>query len=293
VARPLRLFLPGYWYHVTVRGQRGQPLFFSPDDRVSYLQFLDKELLRKKGSIGAFSLMSNHAHLLLRQGDIPLNRIFHPVNSRFAVYFNRNRGTKGHVFQGRPVCKIVLSDSYMDTLIGYIHNNPVKAGLTPRAVNYRWSSWYWFAEKKCSWISLKSFRFPPGFEEDNRSDKFQALTETVQGSVESSRYYVGTEKMYEELRKSLNKENDRGDPENLKDRRSMKEIAEECCRGSGFTVKDLKGKSRDRKISKIRHKAMAEICSSGYGYSETGRYFNRTFSMAIKSYKTYGKPNKL
>jgi hypothetical protein len=40
---PPRLFVEGYWYHVYTRGERREPLYFSPLDRIAYLSFLDRD----------------------------------------------------------------------------------------------------------------------------------------------------------------------------------------------------------------------------------------------------------
>ncbi len=46
----------------------------------------------------------------------------------------------GHLFQGRYKAFLVEQDRYLEALIRYIHNNPVKAGLVDHAQAYRWSS---------------------------------------------------------------------------------------------------------------------------------------------------------
>jgi len=103
MAYPPRNFIEGYWYHVHTRGQRQEPLFFAPIDRLAYLSFLDRELSRRDGLLGSYCLMTNHAHLLIKMGTVPLNEIFQTAHMKSAKYFNRKRSTRGHVFQGRPV----------------------------------------------------------------------------------------------------------------------------------------------------------------------------------------------
>ena len=121
MAYPPRLFVEGYWYHVYTRGQRQEPLYFSPLDRIAYLSFLDRELERRGGVIGSYCLMTNHVHLLIRMGQTDLGKIFKAVHMKYAKYFNLKRKTKGHVFQGRPGMKIILDDSYLLQVVGYIH----------------------------------------------------------------------------------------------------------------------------------------------------------------------------
>ncbi len=90
---PVRAYVEGYWYHVYSRGQRGEPLFFSPDDRTSYLQYLDDELDRRGGAIGSFCLMTTHSHLLLRMESVSLGKILRNAHSKYARRFNDKRDT--------------------------------------------------------------------------------------------------------------------------------------------------------------------------------------------------------
>jgi REP element-mobilizing transposase RayT len=84
--------------------------------------------------------MTNHVHLLIKMQTTPLDEIFQTVHMNYAKYFNAKRETSGHVFQGRPGMKMVLDDSYLEQLIGYIHRNPVKADMVEGVTNYEWSS---------------------------------------------------------------------------------------------------------------------------------------------------------
>ena len=72
--------------------------------------------LRKPLSIFyAYCLMSNHLHLLLRE------------------------------FQDRFRSEPVDSLEYFVTLLRYIHQNPLKAGIVNNILDYPWSSWKEYA----------------------------------------------------------------------------------------------------------------------------------------------------
>lgn len=93
-----------------------------------------------KTEILSFCLMCNHYHVLAKRCVGPLNGFTQPLNTSYAQYFNAKYDRVGHVFQGRPKLKRVLNDSYLKTVVRYIHLNPVKAGLVSFAGDYRWSS---------------------------------------------------------------------------------------------------------------------------------------------------------
>ncbi len=104
---------------------------------------LDEECTRLDGSIGSFCLIVNHIHLVIKMGGFPLDEIIHVIHTKYAKYFNQKRDTLGDVFQGWPGTKIVLQNDYLNTLIGYIHRNPLVADLAESVFDSNWSSWRW------------------------------------------------------------------------------------------------------------------------------------------------------
>lgn len=62
------------------------------------------------------------------------------INSSYALYFNTRHDRVGHLFQGRFKSEPVETDTYFLTVLRYIHQNPVKAGISP-ACDYPWSSY--------------------------------------------------------------------------------------------------------------------------------------------------------
>jgi REP element-mobilizing transposase RayT len=88
----------------------------------------------------AYCLMSNHVHLAIERGPVPVSRIMLVLQSSYAQFFNKRHNRVGHLFQGRYKAFLVDREMYLLALIRYIHLNPVKAGLVHRPSSYRWSS---------------------------------------------------------------------------------------------------------------------------------------------------------
>jgi len=99
-------------------------------DRQAFLDRMGK-LARATGtSIYAFSLMSNHAHILLKSGpNGGLSTFMSRLLSGYAQYFNRRHKRVGHLFQNRYKSIICEEEAYFDKLVAYIHLNPLRAGL--------------------------------------------------------------------------------------------------------------------------------------------------------------------
>jgi len=75
MARKPRIHLPGGVYHVILRGNSGQDIFASDDDRCHFLLLLQEGVARFGHRIHAFCLMSNHVHLAVQVAEIPLSGI--------------------------------------------------------------------------------------------------------------------------------------------------------------------------------------------------------------------------
>ena len=91
--------------------------------------------------------MSNHVHLLIETGDIPLSKIKQGVNQTYTIYFNRKYRTVGHLFQGRYKAILCDREAYLLGLLKYIHQNPLRAKIAERLDAYPWSSHHAYTGK--------------------------------------------------------------------------------------------------------------------------------------------------
>lgn len=140
MARKPRLHIPGGFYHVMIRGNGGQDIFFDTDDRSHFYLLLQAGLSRYDHRIHGFCCMPNHVHLLIQVGGEPLSKIMQNLSFRYTRWVNKRQKRMGHLFQGRFKAILVDADSYMLELVRYIHLNPVRAGLVNKVDKYPWSS---------------------------------------------------------------------------------------------------------------------------------------------------------
>ena len=92
--------------------------------------------------------MSNHVHLLLRELEEGLVPPIKSIAISYAQYFNYKYEHSGQVFQDRFKSEPVNDMAYFLTLMRYIHQNPVAAGITSSVGSYTWSSWCEYDETK-------------------------------------------------------------------------------------------------------------------------------------------------
>ena len=75
IARKPGVHLPGGYYHVMIRGNGGQDIFFSDKDRTRFLLLVQEGIERYGHRVHCFCLMGNHVHLLIQVGAEPLSKI--------------------------------------------------------------------------------------------------------------------------------------------------------------------------------------------------------------------------
>ena len=101
MARPLRINVPGGWYHVTARGTERRTIFDDARDHEHFLELLEEMSERYGIELHAYALMGNHYHLLIRAPKANASAAIQWLNVSYSVWFNKKRGRVGHVFQGR------------------------------------------------------------------------------------------------------------------------------------------------------------------------------------------------
>lgn len=139
--RPIRRWSAGCFMHVMNRGVRRLPLFSEPKDYEVFISYMDEMQEKYACEILAWCLMTNHFHILMKTGDIPVGDIMRFLQMHYAQYYNRRYDCTGHLFETRYTSKFVDSDNYLLTASRYIHLNPVKAHLAGRPQDYPYSSY--------------------------------------------------------------------------------------------------------------------------------------------------------
>jgi len=140
MARKPRIHYPGAVYHVIMRGNARQNIFFEDADRFRFYFLLQEGTERFGHRIHAFCLMSNHVHLAIQVSEVRLSRIIQNISFRFTRWINWRRKRTGHLFQGRYKALLIDADSYLSELVRYIHLNPVRAGIVSAPSDYPWTS---------------------------------------------------------------------------------------------------------------------------------------------------------
>jgi putative transposase len=263
MARQARIEYPGALYHVISRGIERRELFRDDADRRKYLALLEQAVVRFRMRLFAFCLMGNQVHLAFETRKIPISRIMRSINTGYAGYFNARHRRTGYLFQGRYKAFVVDRDEYLLSLIRYIHENPVRAGLAKRAGDYRWSSHRLYLGGSPVWLSANEVLERFGRNRSTARRDFVAFFRDVEENPygEARRFaqaVVGDEGFAQQVF-------ERDEPEDPLIRRIEPEnLIRWVAREEKIDVKELSGLGRRREITRVR-----AIC--GYLARESAR----------------------
>ena len=144
---------PGEFYHIYNRGTEKRDIFSTETDRERFMALLYlcnavepvriDDIKKSRGSsltslleidfeetlvdIGAYCLMPNHFHLLIREKvELGISKFMQKIMTGYTMYFNKRHERTGALFQGKFKATHANEDRYLKYLLSYIHLNPVK-----------------------------------------------------------------------------------------------------------------------------------------------------------------------
>lgn len=256
-------------YHVITRGNQRQPIFKAIGDYQRYLKILEDYKLRYGFFLYAYVLMENHVHLLMERKEAPLSKILQGINQRYTIYFNRRYGTVGHLFQGRYKAILCEKDSYLLSLVKYIHMNPVRAEIVKTPETYPWSSHRFYVGQTRDGGVVDSGPVLKMFGDDRRKatrayrdymgGKEMLRREDVYAAVDQR--IVGDEEFVEEVKTRTGRLDLRGRRKYLY---SLPEIAKAVEEISGVVLEQLRGKSKGETL--MRGRGLISLVAKDYGY---------------------------
>ena len=148
--RRARVTYQGAFHHAMNRGYEGKKIFLKDSEKNLFLELLKETAKVLRIRIFAYCIMDNHYHLVLENSSGRMSEFFKKFNGQYGrIYRKENKG-KGYVFQDRFKSKIIQDDSYLLMVIGYVLNNPVRAGLATDFLDYQWSSSSLYFNKQSS-----------------------------------------------------------------------------------------------------------------------------------------------
>ena len=141
MSRIARKDIVSKYYHIMVQGINKEAIFEEDNFKIRYLYYLRKSLKNRSVILIAYCVMNNHIHILLFSEDVfNISKLMLSVNTQYAKYYNDITKRCGYVYRDRFKIEIIKNQRHLLNCIRYIHNNPVKAKICSKALEYKFSS---------------------------------------------------------------------------------------------------------------------------------------------------------
>jgi putative transposase len=141
VSYPLRVEVPGGYYHVGTRGNDKRSIYEDDRDRDLFMLILRRVARRHGWLFSAYCLMGNHYHLIVQIGESGISRGMCELNTSYAVTSNARHRRTNHLFGRRFWSELITTNAYLLQACRYVVQNPVRAGLCGSCEDWKWSSY--------------------------------------------------------------------------------------------------------------------------------------------------------
>lgn len=138
-----QVFAPGEYYHLYNRGTEKRIIFLDEQDYRHFLFLMyicntEKSItLRSVGEffergeeivdIGAYCLMPNHFHILVREKiEAGISKYMRKLLTGYSMYFNKKYKRTGKLYENVFKSIHAAKDNYLKYIYSYIHLNPAK-----------------------------------------------------------------------------------------------------------------------------------------------------------------------
>lgn len=285
--RKPRIHNPGAVYHVILRGNAKQDIFFDAEDRRRFLVLLQYGIERYGFRLHGYCLMTNHLHLVIQVGEIPLSRIMQNLSLRYTKWINWSQNRSGHLFHGRYKAVMVEANNYLSQLVAYLHLNPARAGICENPLDYPWSSFRaYLGLEQASWLTTEPIlsQFSPRlkrarelFREFVEARALEGHRPEFHGKNAADGRVLGNDTLVDKVLR-----NERTKPVAVTIDNALVAVCEAC----GLTVEEMRSPSKGLRVSEARALAAWLVLNfCGGTLTELGRNVGRdvtTLSSAVK-----------
>lgn len=127
-------------YHIIIRGINKQIIFEEDDDKRRFLETIGRYKKQCNIKLYGYCLMDNHVHLLVKEVEVTVSEYIKRICSSYVYWYNMKYDRCGHLFQDRFKSEVVETRAYFFTVLRYIHQNPLKAGIADNVFDSNWTS---------------------------------------------------------------------------------------------------------------------------------------------------------
>ncbi len=248
MARKARIHYEGALYHVIVRGNNREYILKNEKDKEEYLKKVTKYVDKYNGKLYAYVIMDNHCHLLIEVSDIPLSKIMQLIQQTYTSWYNKNYKRSGHVFEQRYKSIVCDKETYLLSLIRYIHKNPVRTNIA--SIDYKYSSHKEYISGVDSICSVEEVL---SMFSSNKKKAVKSYIEfmDIEDSEEREKGMGDVSPSFENIEKEINKM--------IFDKKEFKEIVEVFEKENRISIDEIKGKYLRGEKLRLRKEFIKEV----------------------------------
>jgi putative transposase len=282
MARRPRIHFIGAVYHVMLRGNGGQSIFFDPKDYAYFEQLIVEGIARYNYRIHGYCWMPNHVHMVVEVADITLSKIIQNISFRYTRRINKKKQRTGHLFQGRYKAILLDAENYLLELIRYIHLNPVRANLAQSPDDYPWSGHKcYLGQEKNQWLSTDWMlqRFSGRKREARKA--YQRFVSKGLGEKHRKEFHTGNTSgvaLGDEAFIVKIPGLDRIDCPASKPASNLPTISQQVCKYYQIPESEITAENRSHLVSKIRSLVTLLYIEQEGSISEVAAYFGKDIS---------------
>ena len=128
-------------YHITIRSNNRDWFDISLDKMwnicIAAIKYANNKHLVK---VQAFVLMSNHYHLIIWTPNSDIDRFMFYLNYQISKSVRIETGRINRIFGDRYKWSLIKDQKYYLIVLRYIYQNPIRAALSKRCENYKYST---------------------------------------------------------------------------------------------------------------------------------------------------------
>ena len=193
MGRIKRIDLKNYYYHILNRANGRMQIFNDDEDYKLFEEILFEAKKKFDMRIVAYCIMPNHFHLVLNpkeNGDIQKFMQWLTLTHTQRLHSKNKTIGYGHIYQGRYKSFLVDSDDYLKTLLLYVEQNPLRAGLVNNLKKWKWGSYFlrnYGNEEQKKLLSSHYYQTTKSYDENINIKLKKEVTELIAHSIDKSK----------------------------------------------------------------------------------------------------------
>lgn len=130
------------YHHLYNRGANKNVIFFENENYHYFLKRLNFYKDRYKIEILSYCLMPNHFHLFVKQetNQFSISNFISALLNSYVKSINKRYNRSGTLFESKTKSKIITDEHYFIWIVKYILENPVKAKLVNKLIDWEFSN---------------------------------------------------------------------------------------------------------------------------------------------------------